>query len=146
MLDGVLCSDLLQHSDGVPFRSLLSTETSEDTDPAAQRYSSLLLIVLFMGCGWTRWVRIPAGETKCPLGGYRWSGTAGVAMKTNFYTVPKLRKGGAVPTFPLQACIVCIRTPLPLRSLVLLHLIMLLTTTLSMCQILWRHVSRINEQ
>jgi hypothetical protein len=35
----------------MPFRSLLSTETSEDTDPAAQRYSSVLLIVVFMGCG-----------------------------------------------------------------------------------------------
>ena len=35
----------------VPFRSLLSTETSGDTNPDAQRYSSVLLIVLLMACG-----------------------------------------------------------------------------------------------
>ena len=34
----------------MPFRSLLSTETSGGTDPAAQRYSSVLLVVLLMGC------------------------------------------------------------------------------------------------
>jgi hypothetical protein len=47
---GVFCSDLFQHSDSVPFRSLPSTETSGGTDPAAQRYSSVLLVILLMGC------------------------------------------------------------------------------------------------
>ena len=144
----------------VPFRSLTpmemkalpSTETSGENDPAAQRYPSVLLILLLMDCGLDDLGSNPDRgknfllstiSTQRPIQWlpaffYRSCSGRSVVMNTSFYTLPRLRKGGAVPPHPLHASIVCIRTPLPLLLPVPLHLSMFLTTTLSIYQILWR--------
>jgi hypothetical protein len=102
----------------VPFRSLLSTETSGDTDPSRTALFQCAAYCIVNGLRAGRAGFESRQEKQCPLSalpsGYQCSCTAGVVMNTNFYTVPKLRKGGAEPTLPLHASIVCIRTPLPL--------------------------------
>jgi len=61
----------------------------------------VLLVVLLMGCGLDELGSNPGRGNKLSI---QWLPvfTAGVVMNTSLCTVPRLRKGGAVPTLTIK--------------------------------------------